>query len=278
MTNHARHVALDPEAAQNLFRNMFEQFIGPELTRRIEANVLPKDVVVRKFQVLFSADGLTSIEINDEAEIQVAYADPDQISSTLERGAELDAAEMAKFGRVVRIEPTDQRHADSGFICAAYVRDGEWAIGFDFRVNLSRAERVATTASDYLEIARNAEQTRKYAPLVDNLYAAYELACKALLWTHPRGYKFTDKMKKGQIQEEFFAATEARLFPKPWATAFRELWELRNPNRYAYEGAKANWKAVPRWLEYGAEIVAAAEALGVNGRLMPDLDAPLERG
>lgn len=276
--NEHSHKTLAPGAAQELFQRVFDQYIGPELDRRVAEGRFPADAVIRKFQVLFAADGSVGIEINDEANIHAALADPDSIVATLQPGDELQGADLAKFGKVVRIEPGDLRHADLGFISAAYIREGEWAIGFDFRLNLGRADRIATTAAGYLEIARSAEAAKTFAPLVDNLYAAYELAAKALLWAHPRGYKFTDKMRKGEIQQEFHAAFKTGLFPKRWATAFRELWDIRNPNRYAYEGAQSNWKAVPRWFECGAEMVAAAEALGDSGRLKPDLpEAPLER-
>jgi hypothetical protein len=266
------HRSLTAQAAQTLFRNVFEVHIRPELLERLKARSVPVGLVVRKFQVLFSPEGSQTVEINEEADIQVAFADANLISSRLEKGTELESKDLEEFGEVLRVEPIDKKYANSGFISAAYVRDGEWAVGFDFRLNVERADRVSATASDFLYMARVAQQGNRFAPLVDNLYAACELGLKALLWTHPRGFRFTDKMRKGEIQEEFYGATRDGIFPKPWATAFRELWDLRNPSRYAYEDAGTNWKAVPRWLDQATEIVGAAAAAGTSRRLTPIID------
>lgn len=261
---------LDPQLAQALFHNAWEQYIKPELERRAKTGSPSREpLIIRKFLIGFETDGTFKVEINEDANIGVALADPDLISDTLEPGALLGDADLARFAEVMRIEPLDTQYANSGFICAAHIGNGEWVIGFDARYNVTHAGRVATTASDFLETARDAEQKRRFGPLVDNLYAAYELAAKALLWTHPRGFEFTDKMKKGDIQTAFFQAAEDGLFPEPWATAFRELWQYRNPSRYAYEGAQTNWKAVPRWLQHAADIVERAEASGRDGRLIP---------
>lgn len=251
-----------PDAARatfsaRLFNQSLKVYIEPEVDARIRAGLAAAPIELPKFQVIsFLDDRPTEIRLNDDAKIEalIELTDP-TLYDRLERGNEYLAGELP--GRLDRLQLGPGEDPDAAHISAASWSDG-WHIAIDTRYNRGKAAPLVATARQFIETARHAREHGRWAPFVDNMHSAIELAVKATLWTGPFGRDFQSRMPHGDIDASFYRYARAGNVTPAQRKVFEELRKTRNPARYVYERNTENWKAADRWVAELGSMLAVA--------------------
>lgn len=172
------HDSAAPEAMtghERTFRQAFDLWITPEVTRRVEAGLLTPPLDLQKAQVIFRrGEQHPIVRLNDEVRIslivkaKVALNEGDPV-------AENDVEEIQGF-------ELDHAERDDGHVTLLRWRDG-WRMLFDFQQNKGRASQLVSTAEEFLGTAQHALSSGYASAYVDNLFSACELLAKARLMT-----------------------------------------------------------------------------------------------
>jgi len=215
------------EANQNpIYDHIMENYIIPEVERRQGVGTAPVPFKLMQAQVVYPPDfKQPKVRLNDE------------IVGTMEfivsEGVELKPGSPVNVGDVEEVEAFSldpNEDSDCGHITMIAVKSG-WRIWFDFRRNRELAKRHLGVAREFLETSRGALKREHYAPLVDNLFSACELAAKA----HMLAFSDTDfriKATHSAIKSKYNKAAVVGNVNDEHSSALNQLSGLRKSARY----------------------------------------------
>jgi uncharacterized protein (UPF0332 family) len=151
----------------------------------------------------------------------------------------------------------DLADADAGHFTAVAVND-RWFMSFDFRRNKLTAAMLIQKAEEFCAIAEHALSQQHFAPAIDNLFSACELAAKAQLITHAvvRG----DVKKHGPIHSGINFWGKLGNVDREFVEMFNKLFRNRESARYT--AGNGDWLI-------NADMIgkARAEIAGLKARL-----------
>jgi len=246
---------LDSEAGQVFLADIVRLFLEPEIQRRHERGELQIPVDLAKAQVVFHVDGCApTVRLNDEVRAVAQFWVQPKADKVL--GSPIYAEEIHG---VQSIQLTDSDDPNCGHVTLIRIGD-QYHFGFDFVYNKDRARRLLASARQYLATAIHAGQEQMWAPFVDNLHAAMELAIKALLWTNAYGRNFKVKMKHGSIHTAFNLFAKHGNAPADHRETFNALSEARPKARYGGDETVADCSQRDAWLSHVKGLIVRTEA------------------
>ncbi len=213
---------LDNSAARNLLTQLMTIYISPELRKRQH----PQNFNLRAAQIIFYDDSRPcQVRINDEIN-GIAKV---KLKSGVSKKKNEPIFENEVEG-LSEINLTEYDDPNCAHVTLVRIRN-TWTIAFDFRYNKGLAQKHIKTAKQFYETAEFSYQKENWAPLIDNLFSAAELAAKSMLLLMP-GTGFTKKSRHRSIQFRFNKFADLGNVPEEFRVTLNKLSELRNKARY----------------------------------------------
>jgi len=241
------------EGQQRAFNQFMDLFVLPEVKRRKEAGLIPKDFTLKKAQVVFVSDGTKpSIRLNDEAKIVAKVR--------LKKGTKKKKGESVSWNEIEEtkiLRLPDDEEPKYAHISMARVGN-HWLFAFDFLYNKDLSRRCFNTAKQFLESAIDAFQNKRWAPFIDNLFTCVELLAKSELLLTPDP-KFRKKTTHKGIQlkyNQFVAIGNAK---KDYKDALNKLGRLRNSARYLKAAFELTKKEAQIFLSIAKDMIGYLE-------------------
>jgi uncharacterized protein (UPF0332 family) len=215
------------EAAwENMFNQVFELWITPEVKRRQAAGLIARPYALSAAQVIFHADG-RPFEIRLNEQVRAMGKVKLKTGVNKNEGDAIYADEVESF-ESVRL--ADDEDPNCGHITLRRLGD-KWTIWFDLIYNKGRAKEHLAAAREFLAAASTALANNNLRAFVDTCFSAAELAAKALLMTTPSSGERTIK-KHGSVHSRYNAHSKLGNVKAEHRTVFNRLAALRTPARY----------------------------------------------
>lgn len=183
----------------NVFNNMMNQFIKPEVEKRQKVGSIPTPFGLMEAQVLFPPDKNMVVRLNEE----VKYVPSEEGIRLVDE--ELECGHMT-----------------------LYLLNSKHSIAFDFRYFRDKSKERLEIANQFIESADQALKNGHFNALIDNLHSAYELISTAILVQLRKETK-THKSLKYSINQHMKAMVN---FNKDFIKYFNTLQQLRPNARY----------------------------------------------
>lgn len=213
------------DTADRMVQQMMELWVGPEIRNRADAGSLPDNFELRAAQVLMDVGPTgTVVRLNEEVRAVARLRVP--TVAEFQIGAPVRASDIEE---VMQIELTeeDPDSAHMTMILGAY----GWHIAFDFRYNATTASAHLDLAAEYLATAQDALASDRPRPAAETLFAACELAAKALLLGIP-DERYLQARTHGTVGSDFNLFAKQEWWDPSFARALNRLRELRPSHRY----------------------------------------------
>ena len=232
------------EFTNSVLRNAFDLWFEPEIKRRQASGALPKPFRVWAVQVLLEVGRAPAVFFNDQLKGVLKARIPPDLTSPIERGAELPFHEL---GDILGIELTNDE-SNAGHL-TAILHHNTWYLLFDFRYNAARIARHLSVAREFLSSAEAAQAAKQYHAAVYNVFAAVELAAKSYLLMLPDERVITST-------RHGFVATQFNLHggkhgnvDAAFVSLFNELTNEWTSARYPDESLRVGPTTIQRWLQ-----------------------------
>lgn len=164
------------EFSHNLFSQLMEIFIMPEVKRRQEIGELDKPLDLRAAQIIFFPDSRKpQVRVNSEIKaIAKAKLRPGTSKKPGDPIFNHEVEGLEEIGLTEKDDP-DCAHA-------TLLRIGDrWVISFDFRYNKALSKQHIETAKKFYESAKFSFDQENWEPFIDTLFSATELTAKSIL-------------------------------------------------------------------------------------------------
>lgn len=211
------------------WRRVFEQtisvWIRPEIKRRQEVGLLPKDFTLRYAQVVFypPPPPKTVVRLNEEVQMLLKVKPKDGVSIKLGAKISFDDVEDIESIRL------PEKESDAAHITIVNTSKG-WHLTFDARYNKSKVRRHLEAAKEFIASAKVACEKKYWGPFVDNAFSAAELLAKGDLMLLPAYKKYRDRHRTIQLGYSWWASLGNA--PIHFKTTLDKLSGLRGPARY----------------------------------------------
>ena len=220
------------EFSQNLFRNILDLWISPEIKRRRQANTLPENFQLKGAVVFLSDRGNSppSILLNQEAELTAELKLKNGIVKV--KG---DPVKPEEIESIVGLIPSavlnnHQSVRNKSYVAIYQWKPNEWTISFDFRYNKSEAKEHLAAAKEFCQVAEYSHANGLKRSFFDNAFSSCELATMAVLITLPQGREKHDShhARLETLSEWCKLGNQPRFVFSTQNT----LWSLRKSARY----------------------------------------------
>ena len=223
----------DAKWMDKAFSNLFELYVWPELMRRVERGDLSNPYPLshlRGLQILFNpAGGKPIVRINEQVRGICEISTKPGV--TINLGDPVSNEDVESIGEI-------HLHGyESDFGHATFVRrtDGGWWGYFNFIYWRGFSQRHVEVAEQFMTAAKLSRNESLWAPFVDNLYAAAELAAKASLLRLDDGQAIARSKKHSTVKAMFNRQRVIGNVEPEHTTALNRLWRIRQSGRYAEE-------------------------------------------
>jgi hypothetical protein len=214
-----RHVVspiIDEEFSATLRKQVFENWVEPELARR--GGALQKSDVTRALVIMHPDTNETDVRLNEEVELVAEV----MVRRDVEAGETIGEADVEYIAgiRPYGIDP------DAAFVAFAIIGDVGY-VSFDSRRYKGAAQRLLAVARDYLETATEACSAGRLAPAIENGYAAAELVVSVQMRL------FDVLTRDHRVRAEWWEAwAQIGNVPAEHGYVLRTLWRERSQARY----------------------------------------------
>lgn len=214
------------EFGRKVFEQFMDLFVAPEIRRRQETGELDKPLDLRAAQIIFFPNGRKpQVRINSEVRAIGKVKLKPGISKKV--GEDIFGHEVEGL-KVINL--TQEDDPDCGH--ATLVRIGDsWIIAFDFRYNKALSAKHIEVAKQFWESAEFSFKQRNWAPFIDTLFSAAELAAKSILLSMPDP-KFRKKTRHRVIQRRYNRFADLGNVEPVYRKTFNKLSGLRDVARY----------------------------------------------
>ena len=213
---------------EKVFKEVISVWIKPEIKRRQEAGLLPRDFILRRAQVVFYPPPPNKSEVRLNEEVQALMKVKPKEGVSVKRG---DTIVFKDIEDVLSIR-LPEKEADVAHITMILTPKG-WCMTFDARYNKSKVQRHLEAAQEFIEAAKLASQKKHLRAFVDNAFSAAELLAKGDLMLLPLYKKYTGRHKTIQLGYTWWA--ELGNVPIHFKTTLDKLSGLRDSARYLKE-------------------------------------------
>jgi len=244
---------LEQEAQQRLFDQFMQLFVLPEIERRKNDNLLPKNFVLKSAQVIFSGDDTKPVvRLNEEARILA--------SVKLKDGIKINKGDIVRQNQIEDIQILglpDDEEGKYAHISMAKVGD-HWFLAFDFRYNKELARACFDTAKQFFDSAQEAFKQKRPAPFIDNLFSSIELLAKAELLLIPDP-KFKKKATHKGIQLKYGKYVDIGNAKPEFKATLNKLAKLRDSARYLKSDFKLSDEEGQKYLAIASDMISYLE-------------------
>jgi len=240
---------LDESGARTLLTQLMTLYIYPELMKR----QLPQDFSLRAAQILFYDDKRPcQVRINEEVRAIARVKLKSGVSK--KKSEPIYESEVEDLKEINLTEYDDPNCAH-----VTLMRVGDtWTIEFDFRYNKRLVQKHIKAAKEFYEAAEFSYQKENWAPSIDNLFSAAELAAKSTLLLMP-GTGFTKKSRHKSIQFRYNAFANLRNVPAEFKETLNNLSRLRNLARYLRGDFSINRRTIEDYMKIVRKMIDDAE-------------------
>lgn len=165
----------DEEFGKNVIKNLFKQFIFPEIYSRQDEGLIEKPYNLRAAQILFFLDRRRpKILLNDEVH--------GLANIRLKKGIRKSKGDPITENEVEGLNGFDllEEYKDCGHATMLRFND-TWSLYFDFRYNKGLSSKHIETAKEFFEAAKYSLDNSYYSSFIDNLFSCSELLAKSML-------------------------------------------------------------------------------------------------
>ena len=207
----------------NLFNQVMNLWVKPEIEKRKKENQLPQDFRLKAIQVIFSMGSHPLIRFNNEVKALIRIKPKRKIS----KGKLVYENDVQEVKELELID--DER--DFGHITIIRFNK-DWVLGFSFIYDTSKSKRFLELGSEYLRSAEKDYQNGLFRPMIESLSVAAENFAKARLFLLPD--KEIRKAKKhGLIRSKVnIYSKTSDIVGKEFKGIFNELQDTRDKARY----------------------------------------------
>lgn len=159
------------EVGTNLFTQVWDEYVEPELTRRAQAGQQPDESLYR-WQVLLPWGKTAMVRLNREVGGTVAAT----AARPIEAGEDIAVEDIASVNAYTPCE----EDAEVPHVTAFLHRDG-WSLAFEFGYRDPRRHEHLQAGLEFLVTAHEAHAAGRLRSFADNAFSAVELLAKAEL-------------------------------------------------------------------------------------------------
>ncbi len=210
------------EIGKNLLNQVFEFWVNPEIERRRQNKILPKNFKLRMAQIVMNVGKPPIIRLNDEIKAQLVV----RVTRNVVAG---DPVSTADIDEIENLKLTED-DPDAGHI-TIILHKNRWFISFNFHYNSSKVRNHIEAAHEFLETAQNALTSKRYRAFYENIFCAVELISKAWLLRMPV-QKLLSSKNHSLIHSEINRHAKLGNIYKDYSKMFNEISEVRPRSRY----------------------------------------------
>ena len=214
----------DKALVENLFNQVMEIWILPEIDRRQLAGTLPKPVDLRRAQVLLSIGDVPQVRLNDEVKAIMEG----RLKVAKEEGELIYADEVESIEFVGLLEE-DQNFAHITMTCI----DNGWHIACNFLYETRDAKAALALGKEFLDSATADAASQRMRSSVNNLFIAAEQIARAALILRPLegGYRKAKTHRPLGAAINRYSKIEG-IIPAEYAAAYNKVNGLVAKARY----------------------------------------------
>lgn len=212
------------DAATALFHGVLDEWVHPEIERRVQEKSWTEDAILYRFQVQFFDDEV-AVRINEEVKgiLEVKAVGP------IEKG---QVIYEDNFSEIVGYQlPEEYAHHPH---ISGWAHHGVWSLLYQLGHRDPGRHRALASGRDYLGAAHEALVASRIGPCFDLAYSAVELLARAELLSCAPAISFVQRTSTHDGISAAYNAWSRHLGngePK-FANAFNQLKELRRQARY----------------------------------------------
>jgi uncharacterized protein (UPF0332 family) len=209
---------------QNLYKQVMQIWVLPEIKNRQNKNLLNKPVNLRAIQILFSIDGATKVRINDEVHGNFEA----KLITPKNKGDSIYENEIESI-RLKNLLEEDRNFAHITMIKAGQ----KWHISFSFLYETKDAKNILSIGKEFLDSGKRDIEDGLIRAAINNLGVASEQVARARLILYPIDNNYRKPKTHNTIKNAINVYSNmANLIPKAYASYHNKLIDLRDKARY----------------------------------------------
>lgn len=216
---------LPPEWRLKFIQRDLDNLVYPEVVNRALNGTLADDFILRAAHILmYGNESRNEILLNDEVRF-LAHV-------ITKNGKEPKPGPVTadNIADVAGLYPSERNDPNAAHIMLLKIT-GIWYYAFDFVYNGQMARIKLEESESFFAAAKTSSNEKRWAPMVDALYSATELAIQARLLLNHFG-KFSIRQSHPNTKEIFSSHTKAGNLDSKYENHFSALKELRSRGRY----------------------------------------------
>lgn len=209
-----------------MIQNTLNDFVYPEIMRRIEEGKINSKYQVRFAQIIMYSDHRKNeILLNDEVRLILNVTFKDNQSFKPQ-----ELVRFEKMDKLLGIYPSPKNHPNAAHVMLVKF-NGKWHFAANFVYNRKFVEEKFSASRDYMKAVKNAFKESNWNPFVDNLFTVTELSAQSILELHHHN-KYSHTQTHQSTTKLFKAFCENGNAPMEFFHQYEELVRERKKARY----------------------------------------------
>ncbi|MHB8545155.1 MAG: hypothetical protein ACYDAJ_00100 [Nitrosotalea sp.] len=219
---------LPPGSHCIMSQHILDDFIYPEVMRRIKAGDIESDFPLYMAQVLlFSNPVENHVLLNDEVRIQanVKFVE----GKSFQNGESVKGEDIAE---ILGLYPSEKNNPNAAHIMLFKFKK-EWRLSINLIYDREIVQNRFNTSQKYLKLIQDALNEENWSPFIDNLFTMTELTVQSiLLLRYYNNYSLKQTHQEtGKLFKGFCSMGNA---PIEFFNNYESLWKLRKKARYLH--------------------------------------------
>ena len=210
----------------SMAQHVLDDFVYPEIFRRIKEGVIQPVFRVNKAHVLMYSDySRNDVLLNDEVKIKsnVKFA-PNKV---FKKGDEVKQGDIVD---VLGLYPNQKNDPNAAHIMLMKF-DGNWKFAADMIFDREKVRKRFSSADSFLQSAQINLQKKLWNPFIDNLFSVTELTAQSILLLRHYG-KYSLKQSHEKTFLLFKGYCDTGNMPIKFFEHYKKMYELRKKARY----------------------------------------------
>lgn len=220
------------EEKKHPFDQYMELWFIPEIKKRQAAGTAESPFKFSAGQVIFRVGKDPIVRLNNEVRLiggGVKYKD----GIEKKKGDPIYAHEVEEIGYMTLPDDEDPNCGHATLMSIM----GTWTLSFNFIYNRGYSRSLLEKANQFLNVAKDAQSKGHFAPFIDNLFSASELAARAFILGEGNA-QYTVKGSHQSTHRRFNLLGHIGMVDMKYTETFNKLFKLREPARYRPEEVK----------------------------------------
>ncbi len=214
------------EMGNNMFKQLVEIWIEPEIQQRKEAGTLPIPFTLNSSQIIFYIDERPpEVRINNEVRGKAYLKFKPGIRKI--GGDIVYENEIEEVSSVTLLNSED---LNCGHITLIKLNN-EYIISFDLRYNKIQSYALIDKAKQFFEMVKTSKENGYWSSFIDNMFSAVELLARATLLSHGDP-KYTKKGSHYLTHSKYNQFAHLGNVEEKYIKLFNKLMAMRTPARY----------------------------------------------